>query len=110
MPTIVRAHQHSAGAQKKRSASHRPIPRRAKHQNPSARRRVRQSVLIDANFTEQTPSERSTANSESLRLTGIVVPVQRDHHEVYDDRYNDVCDQCDEADKAVNDVSPIVKV
>jgi hypothetical protein len=47
--TIVRAHQHSAGARKKRSASHRPIPRGAKHQNPRARRRVRQSVRLDAN-------------------------------------------------------------
>ena len=46
--TIVRAHQHSAGARKKRSASHRPIPRRAKHQNPRAHRRVRQSVRLDA--------------------------------------------------------------
>ena len=47
--TIVRAHQHSAGARKKRSASHRPIPWRAEHQNPRARRRVRQSVRLDAN-------------------------------------------------------------
>ena len=29
--TIVRAHQHSAGAQKTRRASHRPIPRRTDH-------------------------------------------------------------------------------
>jgi transposase len=29
--TIVRAHQHSAGARKKRRASDRPIPRRTDH-------------------------------------------------------------------------------
>ena len=31
--TIVRAHQHSAGAKKRRRASHRPIPRRTDHQD-----------------------------------------------------------------------------
>ena len=36
--TIVRAHQHSAGARKKRPASDRPIPRRTDNQNPRARR------------------------------------------------------------------------
>ena len=35
--TIVRAHQHSAGAQKKRPASHWAIPRRTDDQNPRAR-------------------------------------------------------------------------
>jgi transposase len=36
--TIVRAHQHSAGARKKRRASDRQIARRIDHQNPRARR------------------------------------------------------------------------
>jgi hypothetical protein len=35
--TIVRAHQHSAGARKKRAASHWAIPRRTDDQNPRAR-------------------------------------------------------------------------
>ena len=34
--TIVRAHQHSAGARKKRRASHRQIARRIHHQNSRA--------------------------------------------------------------------------
>src|SRR5271165_646034 len=34
--TIVRAHQHSAGARKKRRASHRKIARRIDHQSPRA--------------------------------------------------------------------------
>src|SRR6202162_6193416 len=46
--TIVRAHQHSAGAQKKRRASDRPIPRRTDDQNPRARRCLGQSGQIDA--------------------------------------------------------------
>ena len=47
--TIVRAHQHSAGAKKKsRCASHRPIPRRIDHQNSRARRCPRQSCRGDA--------------------------------------------------------------
>ena len=41
--TIVRAHQHSAGARKKGGRpSHRPIARRADDQNPCYRRRARQ--------------------------------------------------------------------
>src|SRR5712671_1249547 len=36
--TIIRAHQHSAGARKKRRAGDRPIPRRIDDQNPRARR------------------------------------------------------------------------
>src|SRR5258707_168030 len=36
--TIVRAHQHSAGARKKRRASDRQVARRIDHQNPCARR------------------------------------------------------------------------
>jgi len=40
--TIVRAHQHSAGARKK------TVPRRIEHQNPRARRCVRQSLQPDA--------------------------------------------------------------
>jgi hypothetical protein len=35
--TIVRAQQHSAGARKKRLASHWAIPRWTDHQNPRAR-------------------------------------------------------------------------
>lgn len=47
--TIVRAHQHSAGARKKRPASDRPIPRRTDNQNPRARRCLGQSGRTDAN-------------------------------------------------------------
>ena len=47
--TIVRAHQHSAGARKKkRRASHRQIARRIDHQNPRARRCLGQSLQPDA--------------------------------------------------------------
>src|SRR5882757_3739524 len=47
--TIVRAHQHSAGARKKkRPASHRQNARRIDHQNPCARRRFGQSGQPDA--------------------------------------------------------------
>ena len=46
--TIVRAHQHSAGTQKRRCASHRPIPRRIDHQDSPARRCPRQSCRGDA--------------------------------------------------------------
>jgi|SRR5205823_504151 len=46
--TIVRAHQHSAGARKKRRASDRPIARRTDHQNTRSRRCSRQSRRIDA--------------------------------------------------------------
>ena len=46
--TIVRAHQHSAGARKKRPASHRAIPRRTDDQNSRARRRLGQSLRLDA--------------------------------------------------------------
>jgi len=47
--TIVRAHQHSAGARKKRPASDRLIPRRTDNQNPRARRCLGQSGRTDAN-------------------------------------------------------------
>lgn len=46
--TIVRAHQHSAGARKKRRASRRQIARRIEHQDPRARRRLGQSLQPDA--------------------------------------------------------------
>ena len=46
--TIVRAHQHSAGARKKRRASDRSIPRRTDDQNPRACRRLGQSGRTDA--------------------------------------------------------------
>ncbi len=46
--TIVRAHQHSAGAQKKRPASDRPIARRTDHQNPHPCRCLGQSRRVDA--------------------------------------------------------------
>ena len=46
--TIVRAHQHSAGAQKKRRASDRQVARRIDHQSPCARRRFGQSGQPDA--------------------------------------------------------------
>src|SRR5438093_1772162 len=46
--TIVRAHQHSAGARKKRSAGDRPIARRTDHQDSRARRCVGQPRRVDA--------------------------------------------------------------
>src|SRR5215470_146658 len=44
--TIVRAHQHSAGARKKRRASNRSIPRRTEHKNSCTRRCSRQSRRV----------------------------------------------------------------
>ncbi len=41
--TIVRAHQHSAGAQKSGKPSYRAIPRRTEHEDTHAGRRARQS-------------------------------------------------------------------
>src|SRR5271166_516106 len=46
--SIVRAHQHSAGARKKRPASDRPIARRTDDQDSCARRRFGQSCRTDA--------------------------------------------------------------
>ena len=46
--TIVRAHQHSAGAQKRRRPSDRSIARRIDHENPCSRRRLGQSRQPDA--------------------------------------------------------------
>src|SRR5204863_1353338 len=46
--TIVRAHQHSAGARKKRRASDRPIAWRTDHQNSRPRRCLGQSRRVDA--------------------------------------------------------------
>src|SRR5262249_33107322 len=46
--TIVRAHQHSAGARKKRRTSDRPIPRRTDNQDSRPRRCARQSGRCDA--------------------------------------------------------------
>src|SRR5450759_5225903 len=46
--TIVRAHQHSAGARKKRPASDRPIARWIDHHNSRPRRRLGQSRRVDA--------------------------------------------------------------
>ena len=46
--TIVRAHQHSAGARKKRPTSDRPIARWTNHQNSRARRCLGQSRRVDA--------------------------------------------------------------
>src|SRR5881392_3618031 len=46
--TIVRAHQHSAGARKKRPASDRPIARRTDHQDSCACRCLGQSRRVDA--------------------------------------------------------------
>ena len=46
--SIVRAHQHSAGARKKRPASNRPIARRTDDQDSCARRRYGQSCRTDA--------------------------------------------------------------
>src|SRR6201998_3319660 len=47
--TIVRAHQHSAGAQKKRRrSSNRPQQGRIEHQNPRSGRRARQSAALPA--------------------------------------------------------------
>src|ERR1700746_3553919 len=46
--TIVRAHQHSAGARKKRRTSDRAIPRGTEHQDPCPRRCAGQSFQPDA--------------------------------------------------------------
>src|ERR1700736_1063986 len=46
--SIVRAHQHSAGARKKRRASDRPIARRTDHQDSCARRCSLQCGRADA--------------------------------------------------------------
>ena len=46
--TIVRAHQHSAGARKKRRAGDRPLARRTDDQNPCPGRCPRQSRRSDA--------------------------------------------------------------
>ena len=62
--TIVRAHQHSAGAKKRRRASHRPIPRRTDHQDLRARRRPRQSCRGDA---QPGPGSRSDLRSTAHR-------------------------------------------
>ena len=63
--TIVRAHQHSAGAQKKTARKpHRPIPRRIDHQDSRARRRPRQSRRGDA---QPGPGSRSDLRSTAHR-------------------------------------------
>ena len=62
--TIVRAHQHSAGAQKRGRASHRPIPRRIDHQNSRGRRCPRQSRRGDA---QPGPGSRSDLRPSSHR-------------------------------------------
>ena len=46
--TIVRAHQHSAGARKKRPAGDRQIARRTDHENPRPHRCLGQSCRVDA--------------------------------------------------------------
>src|SRR4051794_23748841 len=48
--TIVRAHQHSAGARKKggRGSSHRTLARRVEHENPRHRRCARQSDRLSS--------------------------------------------------------------
>ena len=62
--TIVRAHQHSAGAQKNTGASHRPIPRRIDDQDSRAGRRSRQSCRGDA---QRGPRSRSHLRRTSDR-------------------------------------------
>ena len=62
--TIVRAHQHSAGAQKRGRASHRPIPRRIDHQNPRGCRCPRQSRRDHA---QPGPGSRSDLRRSSDR-------------------------------------------
>src|SRR5213075_855329 len=61
--TIVRAHQHSAGARKKkRRASDRPIPRRTDHQDTRPCRCARQSSRGDAHAGAGSRSDvRTTA-------------------------------------------------
>jgi transposase len=65
--TIVRAHQHSAGAQKKRRTSNRPIPRRTDHQDSRPRRCARQSRRCDAH----------PGSSSRLELRGAVARRRR---------------------------------
>ena len=62
--TIVRARRHSAGAQKRRRASHRPIPRRIDHQNPRGCRCPRQSRRDHA---QPGPGSRSDLRRSSNR-------------------------------------------
>ena len=63
--TIVRAHQHSAGARKKRLASDRPLARRTDYQDSCACRRFGQSSRIDADTGPRSRScMRGTANRE----------------------------------------------
>ena len=62
--TIVRAHQHRAGPQKRGRASHRPIPRRIDHQNPRGCRCPRQSRRDHA---QPGPGSRSDLHRSSHR-------------------------------------------
>ena len=69
--TIVRAHQHSAGARKKRRASHRPIARRTDHQNPRPGRCPRQSGRGD---THAGASPRSDWCADAARRCRSACP------------------------------------
>ena len=63
--TIVRAHQHSAGARKKRLASDRPLARRTDYQDSCACRRFGQSSRVDADTGSRSRScMRGSANRE----------------------------------------------
>jgi len=61
--TIVRAHQHASGAQKKRSSSHRPLAWWIDDQDTRCRRRPRQSRVLEIDRRERTRQYRgSTAH------------------------------------------------
>src|SRR6266852_6013614 len=61
--TSVRAHQHSAGAQKKRRASDRKIAWRIDHQSPRARPRLAPPVGGEFLFRPQAVSEKDHDNT-----------------------------------------------
>ena len=72
--TIVRAHQHSAGALKKgRRSSHRPLARPPNHQDPCDRRRPRQPVgarLTGRQAHDITQAEALAAEAQPEALLG----------------------------------------
>ena len=69
--TIVRAHQHSAGARKKRRAGDRPLARRTDYQNPRLGRCARQSRRGDAHARTSSRSDLRGAYAGSCRSRGV---------------------------------------
>jgi transposase len=69
--TIVRAHQHSAGARKKWCASDRPVARRTDHQDSRARRRPRQSRGTHAHARSSQRSHRRGIIARANAARGV---------------------------------------